>query len=245
MIAIDADYRIMIFNRAAEQALGYAAAEVIGRRAIPIFMDPRELEARARSLSEELGEHIPVGPEIFTRIPLRDGFEKREWTFIRKDGSRFPVNVIITPLRDDGHRGGRIPRRHRGRDAGAGNGTHEERIHRGRQPRTALAAHFHPRLARTDPRRLGGQPAAEGARLLEIAQSNCERLVLLVNDILDIEKFSAGQMRFDMQTVSLASRAAGGRSQRGLCAQVQRAHRARAPSRPRGTWPSIRTGSSR
>ena len=37
----------MIFNRAAEQALGYAAKDVIGRRAIPIFMDPAELEARA------------------------------------------------------------------------------------------------------------------------------------------------------------------------------------------------------
>ena len=34
--------------------------------------------------------------------------------------------------------------------------------------------------------------------LLEIAQNNCERLVLLVNDILDIEKFTAGQMRFDI-----------------------------------------------
>ena len=41
--------------------------------------------------------------------------------------------------------------------------------------------------------------------LLEIAQSNCERLVLLINDILDIEKFSAGQMRFEMRPVSLAS----------------------------------------
>jgi signal transduction histidine kinase len=40
--------------------------------------------------------------------------------------------------------------------------------------------------------------------LLEIAQSNCERLVLLVNDILDVEKFSAGQMRFEFQTVALA-----------------------------------------
>jgi signal transduction histidine kinase len=41
--------------------------------------------------------------------------------------------------------------------------------------------------------------------LLEIAQSNCERLVLLINDILDIEKFSAGQMRFDMHTLPLAT----------------------------------------
>jgi signal transduction histidine kinase len=40
--------------------------------------------------------------------------------------------------------------------------------------------------------------------LLEIAQSNCERLVLLINDILDIEKFSAGQMRFDLHTLPVA-----------------------------------------
>jgi signal transduction histidine kinase len=39
--------------------------------------------------------------------------------------------------------------------------------------------------------------------LLEIAQSNCERLMLMINDILDIEKFSAGQMRFDISVVPL------------------------------------------
>ncbi|MAS05121.1 MAG: hybrid sensor histidine kinase/response regulator [Ahrensia sp.] len=36
-------------------------------------------------------------------------------------------------------------------------------------------------------------------RLITIAHSNCERLVLLINDILDLEKISSGQMRFDMQ----------------------------------------------
>ena len=35
------------------------------------------------------------------------------------------------------------------------------------------------------------------ARLLEIAKSNGERLALLLNDILDLEKMSAGQMDFD------------------------------------------------
>ena len=203
VIAIDANYRIMIFNRAAEQALGYSARDVIGHRAIPIFMDPAELEARARTLSEELGEHVPVGPDIFTRIPLRDGFEKREWTFIRKNGSRFPVNVIITPLRDED---------------GAVSGflgviedvTPAREMERMKSDFTAVVSH-ELRSPLTSIRGslgliLGAMAATLPPKvrdLLEIAQSNCERLVLLVNDILDIEKFSAGQMRFVPQTVSL------------------------------------------
>jgi len=204
VIAIDSAYRIVIFNRAAEQALGYAAAEVIGRRAIPIFMDPLELEARARSLSEELGEHIPVGPEIFTRIPLRDGFEKREWTFIRKNRTRFPVNVIITPLRDaHGAVGGFL--------GVIEDVTPAREMERMKSEFTAVVSH-ELRTPLTSIRGslgliLGALSSSLTSRvreLLEIAQSNCERLVLLVNDILDVEKFSAGQMRFDVQDVTLA-----------------------------------------
>lgn len=36
-------------------------------------------------------------------------------------------------------------------------------------------------------------------RFLEIANSNCERLVRLINDILDIEKIASGSMRFELQ----------------------------------------------
>jgi PAS domain S-box-containing protein len=41
------------------------------------------------------------------------------------------------------------------------------------------------------------------SRLLEIAKSNGERLALLINDILDLEKMSAGQMDFDAQVTSV------------------------------------------
>jgi len=40
--------------------------------------------------------------------------------------------------------------------------------------------------------------------LVGIATSNCERLIRLINDILDSEKIESGKMRFDMQTVELA-----------------------------------------
>jgi signal transduction histidine kinase/integral membrane sensor domain MASE1 len=204
VIAIDPDYRIMIFNRAAENALGYTAAEVVGKRAIPMFMDRSELETRARELSLELGETIPLGPQIFTRIPLLQGHETREWTFVRKDGSRFPVSVIITPLRDD-------------QAAVTGylgvieDVTVRKEVERMKSEFTAVVSH-ELRTPLTSIRgslglilgALSTNLPAKVKDLLEIAQSNCERLVLLVNDILDLEKFSAGQMRFDTQVVPLA-----------------------------------------
>jgi PAS domain S-box-containing protein len=204
VIAIDAEYRIVNFNRAAEQALGYRASEVIGHRAIPVFLDPSELAERARTLSAELGETVPVGPGIFTRIPLRDGFETREWTFVRKNGGRFPVNVTITPLRDEA-------------DSVTGflgvieDITVRKDVERLKSEFTAVVSH-ELRTPLTSIRgslglilgALSSSLPTKVKELLEIAQTNCERLVLLVNDILDVEKFSAGQMRFEFQSLSLA-----------------------------------------
>jgi len=203
VIAIDAGYRIMIFNRAAEKALGYDAKDVIGRRAIPIFMEPAELAERARTLSAELGENIEVGPDIFTRIPLRDGLETRGWTFVRKNGTRFPTNVIITPLRDEhGTTSGFLGVIE---DVSA---RHE--VDRVKSEFTAVVSH-ELRSPLTSIRGSLGLILGAFAHslpqkvrdLLEIAQSNSDRLVLLVNDILDIEKFSAGQMRFEIATLPL------------------------------------------
>jgi PAS domain S-box-containing protein len=38
-----------------------------------------------------------------------------------------------------------------------------------------------------------------GRRLLDMARRNCDRLVLLINDILDIDKIASGTMRFDIR----------------------------------------------
>ena len=49
------------------------------------------------------------------------------------------------------------------------------------------------------------QELPENARgLIDIALKNSERLILLINDILDIDKIAAGQMRFNMKPEKLA-----------------------------------------
>lgn len=43
----------------------------------------------------------------------------------------------------------------------------------------------------------------KGTKLLDIANKNCERLLLLINDILDMEKVQAGEMKFDLKAVDI------------------------------------------
>ncbi|QUJ77239.1 PAS domain-containing sensor histidine kinase [Sulfitobacter albidus] len=47
-----------------------------------------------------------------------------------------------------------------------------------------------------------GAPTDKARSLLEIAHRNADRLVLIVNDMLDLEKIAAGQMTFNMKRVA-------------------------------------------
>jgi two-component system, OmpR family, sensor histidine kinase VicK len=50
---------------------------------------------------------------------------------------------------------------------------------------------------------VGGALPDSTLRLLKIAQGNCQRLVRLVNDILDIQKIETGNMAFDLQPLQV------------------------------------------
>lgn len=51
---------------------------------------------------------------------------------------------------------------------------------------------------------LADQLTEQTRRLLTIADNNCERLIVLINDILDVDKIASGGMRFDLKEHSLA-----------------------------------------
>jgi len=101
IISTDARGVITSFNPAAEQLLGYAAAEVVGRRTPEIFHRPAEVAARAAHLSEKYGGPVAAGFETFVFEARRGLRSEAEWTYVRQDGRHQPVLLSVTALRDD------------------------------------------------------------------------------------------------------------------------------------------------
>ncbi len=101
IISTDVDGTIRTFNKAAERMLGYSAEEMIGHHSPAIIHDPLEIIERARTLSAELGTTIEPGFEVFVAKARAGVPDENEWSYIRKDGSRFPVRLSVTALHDD------------------------------------------------------------------------------------------------------------------------------------------------
>ncbi|WP_439878707.1 CHASE domain-containing protein [Pseudomonas prosekii] len=99
IIATDLDGVIRVFNKGAEHLLGYDADELVGKDTPALFHVPEEVAARGVELSEEYAQTID-GFRVLTHKPELEGAETREWTYTRKDGSRFPVTLVVTSMRD-------------------------------------------------------------------------------------------------------------------------------------------------
>jgi PAS domain S-box-containing protein len=98
-IATDPDGRITVFNAGAERLLGYSAEEMIGKQTPAIIHCPDEVAAHGEGLTRQFG--IPIsGFEVFVAHARRGGHEEREWTYVRKDGTRLTVSLVVTAQRD-------------------------------------------------------------------------------------------------------------------------------------------------
>ncbi|MFT3867739.1 MAG: PAS domain S-box protein [Nibricoccus sp.] len=92
---------IVTFNAAAERLLGYRAEEMVGNQTPEIIHDHSEIVGRAEVLTRELGRIVEPGFEVFVAKAKLVGIDEREWTYIRKNGTRFPVLLSVTTLRDE------------------------------------------------------------------------------------------------------------------------------------------------
>jgi PAS domain S-box-containing protein len=190
MIISDAAGTIVLVNAETEQLFGYQRCELIGQ--------PIDLLVPARLR----GKH-PRQREAFIAHPSQRPVAGRDLWAVRKDGTEIPVEVGLSPI----HTRDRmlvlsvvidITERNRNdklKDEFVATVSHELRT-----PLTSIAGSLGLLTASA-----AGKLPDNVARLLTIAHNNSQRLVRLINDILDIERMESGKVLFKFQSVEIRS----------------------------------------
>ncbi|WP_338844964.1 ATP-binding protein [Massilia sp. W12] len=194
IISTDTNGAIVTFNQGAQKMLGYSSTEMMGQSPA-ILHDAAEMQARAAQLSQETGGEIRPGFDVFVALARKGVVDEREWIYRRKDGSTLPVQLSVTALFDGptvtGYLGIAYDLTERKRIESLKNEFISTVSHELRTPLTSIRGSIGLLAAGAV-----GEIPTRAKSLLDIAKSNCERLVRLINDILDIEKIESGNMRF-------------------------------------------------
>ncbi len=203
IISVNARGKVTVFNDGAQRMLGYSASEMPDQESLAKLHDPAELTRRMHELSSELGRPIRPGAEIFIAKVRERQIDEAEWTYITKQGKRIPIMLSITGVwDDDGQLSGFVGVAH--------DLTEQKRIERLKNEFIATLSH-ELRTPLTSIRgSLGliaggatGELPPMARKMVDVANKNCERLVRLINDFLDVEKIESGSMRFEAATQDL------------------------------------------
>lgn len=203
ILSLDPDGRIQTFNEGAERMLRARAQDVVGRETLALFVDPVEIEGRARKLRAEIG-HEPASIVETLLARARAGMpEEREWTFRRRDGSRFPASLMIAAAHNE-------ERELTGFVAIAQDITERRAAERMKDEFISIVSHELRTPLTAIRGSLGlvtggalGPIEGELKKVLDIAHSNSMRMMALVDDILDLAKIESGviDFRFDRTDV--------------------------------------------
>ncbi len=214
IIATDPDGLIVTFNAAARRWLGYAKDEVVGRHTPALFHDPDEL-ARCQ---DNTAVPIGAGFEVLVERARRGVPYEQEWTYVRKDGTRFPVLLSVTALlREEVEDvtgflviGSDISQRRRNerelkqaKDAAeAASRTKSEFLanmsHELRTPLNSVIGFTNVLL-----KNKAGTLREQDLGFLQRVLGNGKHLLGLINQVLDLAKVEAGRMELDLASVSL------------------------------------------
>ena len=189
IITIDASGTVKSFNKSAGEIFGYADVEVIGQNIKMLMPDPYRSEHDGY-----LNSFVTTGQKKIIGMG-------RQVVGQRRDGSTFPMDLAVSEMQLGESRmfTGIV------RDI-----TERVRIERMKSEFISTVSHelrtpltsIRGSLALLVGGVLGELPA-KIKPLVDIAHKNSERLILLVNDILDMEKIEAGKMEFDIQPLKL------------------------------------------
>ena len=101
IIVTDLDGHITAVNPAAERTLLYTEEELRGC-SIMLLHDINEVVARADELSRELKTVVSPTFEVLRVKAILGVADEKEWTYLRKNGSRLPVQLTISAVEEEG-----------------------------------------------------------------------------------------------------------------------------------------------
>ncbi len=100
IIATDEKGVIKLFNPEAVTNIGYRESEVINKYTTLLFHDKTEIAGKRDAIMNEFGLIISDDFAVLVEKSKRNIHDEEQYTFIRKDGSAFPVLLTITAIRD-------------------------------------------------------------------------------------------------------------------------------------------------
>ncbi|MGB3651416.1 MAG: response regulator [Rivularia sp. (in: cyanobacteria)] len=186
IICIDSNQCITLFNQGAETIFGYSAIEALGKH-LDLLLPERSVEVSRHHVAD-FGN---------SQAKSRKMGERREIYGRRKDGNDFPAEASISKLK----LGNKMVYTVYLQDV-----SHRKQIERMKNDFVSVVSHelrtpltsIHGSLGMlaTDLIPLGSE---DSKRLVQIATDSTERLVRLINDILDIERIESGKITMSKQ----------------------------------------------
>ena len=104
IIATDTNGTITLFNNGAERMLGYSAREVVGQITPMRFHLKSEIDQQRVDIFETTGKQVAADMEVVVFRALRNDYDRKEWTYIGKNGDTCPVSLVITPMKNSDHK---------------------------------------------------------------------------------------------------------------------------------------------
>ncbi|MCJ7758335.1 MAG: PAS domain S-box protein, partial [Gillisia sp.] len=100
IIEIDLNGIVRKFNKGAENLLGYTSHEFNQNMNIRLLHDKEEVLQREKLLTKRYSKEVS-GLDVFVLRAKQGKIDTREWTYIRKDGTRFPVQLAVTSIKNE------------------------------------------------------------------------------------------------------------------------------------------------
>jgi diguanylate cyclase (GGDEF)-like protein/PAS domain S-box-containing protein len=94
IVATDTNGLITAMNEAAEKLTGYSREDLMGKAPLTVLHDERELLGKALSL-DPAATLERFGFRVLTAGAVVGEMEEQEWTLIRRDGARTPINLAV------------------------------------------------------------------------------------------------------------------------------------------------------